>query len=177
MRIDDYTPGSIGRIVELHGRYYARDWGFGSFFEAKVAHELGDLITGFDPQRDGFWVATESDEILGGIVIDGAQAPEAARLRFFIVDDAHRGAGIGERLMQVALEFCRQAGYRRVFLTTFAGLDPARKLYERHGFTLTDEHPDRTWGVEVVEQRFDLRLAQNGTMVKSKPKFSERSRN
>ena len=160
MQIGEYTPGSIGRIVELHGRYYARDWGFGSFFEAKVAHELGQVIAGFDARRDGFWVATEGDEIIGGIVIDGAQAPEAARLRFFIVDDAHRGAGIGERLMQIALDFCRQARYRCVFLATFAGLDPARKLYERHGFTLTDERPDCTWGVQVLEQRFDLRLMQ-----------------
>jgi GNAT superfamily N-acetyltransferase len=156
MQICGYVPGSIGRMVELHGRYYARDWRFGRYFEAKVASELGELLARLDPKRDGFWVAAEDDEIVGGIAIDGSDAPEAVRLRFFIVDDARRGAGLGERLMRVALDFCREAGHKRVYLTTFVGLDAARKLYERHGFMLTEERPHRTWGVEVTEQRFDL---------------------
>ncbi len=156
MQIREYVPGSIGRMVELHGRYYARAWHFGPYFEAQVANELGELLARLDPKRDGFWIAAEDDEIVGGIAIDGSGTPQAARLRFFIVEDAYRGAGLGEGLMRVALDFCRSAGHQRVFLTTFAGLDAARKLYERHGFTLTEERPDRTWGVEVTEQRFDL---------------------
>ena len=158
MQICGYMPGSIGRIVELHGRYYARDWRFGRSFEAKVASELGELLARLDPTRDGFWIAAEDDEIVGGIAIDGSHTREAARLRFFIVDSAHRGAGFGEQLMRTALDFCRRAGHQRVFLTTFAGLDAARKLYERHGFVLTEERSDRTWGLEVTEQRFDLHM-------------------
>ena len=165
MHICGYIPGSIGRLVELHGRYYARDWRFGLSFEAKVARELGDLLARHDPKRDGFWIAAEDDEIVGGIAIDGSDAPDAARLRFFIVDDAYRGAGLGQELMRVALEFCRTTGHQRVFLTTFAGLDAARKLYERHGFVLTEERSDRTWGVEVTEQRFDLQLTHSRTQT------------
>jgi GNAT superfamily N-acetyltransferase len=156
MQIRGYVPGAIGRIVELHGRYYARDWRFGRDFEAKVANELGELLARFDLARDGFWIATEGEEIAGGIAIDGLAEPGAARLRFFIVDDGHRGAGLGKQLMRAALDFCRSAGHRRVFLTTFGGLDAARTLYERNGFVLTAERIDRTWGVEVTEQRFDL---------------------
>ena len=156
MQICGYVPGAIGRIVELHGRYYARDWRFGQYFEAKIANELGELLTRFDPARDGFWIAAEREQIAGGIAIDGSGEPDSARLRCFIVDDVHRGAGLGERLMRAALDFCRRAGHRRVFLTTFAGLDAARTLYERSGFVLTAERVDRTWGIEVTEQRFDL---------------------
>jgi len=32
-----YVPGCIGRVAELHGTYYAENWGFGRYFEAKVA--------------------------------------------------------------------------------------------------------------------------------------------
>ena len=156
MQISEYLPGSIGRLVELHGRYYARDWRFGRYFEAKVATELGELLGRLDPGRDGFWIASEDGEVLGGVAIDGSG--DSARLRFFIVDDSSRGRGLGERLMGKALDFCRAAGHRHVFLTTFAGLDAARRLYERHGFVLTEERPDRTWGVEMTEQRFDLRI-------------------
>lgn len=31
-----HVPGAIGRVVELHGVYCHRHWGFGLFFEAKV---------------------------------------------------------------------------------------------------------------------------------------------
>ena len=165
MQICGYVPGSLGRMVELHGRYYARDWRFGLSFEAKVACELGELLARLDPTRDGFWVAAEDDEIVGGIAIDGSHTPEAARLRFFIVDAANRGTGLGLELMRVALDFCRSAGHQRVFLTTFAGLDAARRLYERHGFVLTEERSDRTWGVEVTEQRFDLQLTHSRTQT------------
>jgi GNAT superfamily N-acetyltransferase len=158
MQIREYLPGSIGRLVELHGRYYARDWHFGRYFEAKIANELGELLARLDAARDGFWVAVEGDEVVGGIAIDGSGESDVARLRCFIVDDSHRGKGLGEQLMRTALDFCRGSGHRHVFLTTFAGLDAARKLYERHGFVLTEERPDRTWGVEVTEQRFDLRM-------------------
>ncbi|HXZ55483.1 MAG TPA: GNAT family N-acetyltransferase [Burkholderiales bacterium] len=158
MQISGYLPGSIGQLVELHGRYYARDWRFGRYFEAKVASELGDLLSRLNPERDCFWIAAEDGDILGGIAVDGSSDSESARLRSFIVEDSHRGRGLREKLIREALDFCRGAGHRRVFLTTFAGLDAARKLYERHGFVLTEERPNSTWGVEVTEQRFDLRI-------------------
>ena len=36
-------PGAIGRITELHGSYYHKHWGFGQFFEAKVATDLVEV--------------------------------------------------------------------------------------------------------------------------------------
>lgn len=38
--ITEFAPGSLGTIIALHGQHYAQNWGFGTFFEAKVAHEL-----------------------------------------------------------------------------------------------------------------------------------------
>ena len=38
--ISGYLPGAIGRITELHGTYYAKNWDLGLYFEAKVATEL-----------------------------------------------------------------------------------------------------------------------------------------
>src|SRR3954469_8847423 len=115
MHIGTYLPGSIGRIVEMHAAYYAGSWRFGALFEAQVARELGELMQRFDPLRDGFWVARDGDEVVGGVVVAGSRAPEAARLRFFIGEDGRRGAGVGEALMRAALAFCRGAGYGGVF--------------------------------------------------------------
>jgi hypothetical protein len=35
----------------------------------------------------------------------------------------------------------------------------ARRVYLRHGFALTDEHPHRSFGVELVGQTYELKLA------------------
>jgi len=47
-----YIPGAIGRIVELHAIYYHKNWGFGQFFEAKVAGEMSEFIERYSgPQK------------------------------------------------------------------------------------------------------------------------------
>jgi hypothetical protein len=41
--VENFTAGSLGSIVALHGQHYATNWGFGTFFEAKVALELAEF--------------------------------------------------------------------------------------------------------------------------------------
>lgn len=154
-----YTPGAIGRIVELHGTYYAANWGFGGFFEARMARELAQFVDSFDPERDGLWTAVVAGRIEGSIAIDGSRAGDGeAHLRWFILDPVLHGRGTGRRLLDEAIGFCRGCGHRRVTLWTFAGLDAARRLYERAGFRLAEERRGAQWGTEVTEQRFELRL-------------------
>lgn len=157
--VSGYIPGSIGRVVELHGTYYQQHWGFSLFFEAKVATELAEFQGRFDRGRDGFWTAVARRRIEGAIAIDGLHAAdEGAHLRWFILSDAPRKKGIGNRLIQTAIGFSRDRGYCRVFLWTFVGLDAARHLYEKTGFRLVEQRKGTQWGKEVIEQRFELQL-------------------
>jgi len=157
--IAGYVPGAIGRITELHAAYYGTNWDFGLFFESKVATELSEFWRRFDPGRDGFWTATQGGCIEGALAIDGALAgTEGAHLRWFIVSDAIRGKGIGNRLMEEAVGFCKRKGYPRIFLWTFQGLHPARHLYEKFGFRQVDQVEGKRWGKQVLEQRFVLAL-------------------
>jgi hypothetical protein len=48
IEIGEYRPGAIGRVTEMHAAYYHRTWGFGLFFEAKVATELAEFLGRFD---------------------------------------------------------------------------------------------------------------------------------
>lgn len=154
-----YVPGSIGRVAELHATYYQDNWGFGLFFEAKVATELAAFLGRYDEQRDGFWTASMGGRIEGSITIDGSHsAAEGAHLRWFVMSDALRGRGVGNQLIGNAIAFCRSRGYTRVYLWTFEGLNAARHLYEKNGFRLAEQQKGTQWGREVNEQRFDLRL-------------------
>ena len=155
--VKGYIPGSIGRVAELHGTYYHEHWNFTVFFEAKVATELSEFLTRYDEKRDGFWTASLKGRVEGSITIDGIQAEkEGAHLRWFIISDVLRGKGIGSRLIKEALNFCRNKGYRRVYLWTFKGLNAAKHLYEKNGFKLVEQNKGIQWGTEVNEQRFEL---------------------
>ena len=152
-----YVPGAIGRVAEMHARYYHRDWGFGVFFEAKVATELSEFLLRYDPERDGFWTALVNDRVEGSITIDSLHAgSKGAHLRWFILSSALRGTGVGSRLMEKAVSFCRGQDYARVYLWTFEGLEPARHLYEKFGFTLAEQRQGTQWGMKVNEQMYVL---------------------
>ena len=159
VEIAGYLPGAIGRVTELHAEYYGREWGFGLYFEAKVAAGLAEFLLRFDAARDGFWTARLAGRIEGAVALDGLRADsDGAHLRWFILSDAIRGRGVGHRLMQEAIGFCRARRYRRVFLSTFEGLAAARHLYEKFGFRLAEQAEGTQWGLPVTEQRFVLEL-------------------
>ncbi len=149
--------GAHAAVVAMHGAYYARAWRFDAFFEQKVATELAEFISRYERGHDRMFLAFEDKRIVGSLIVDGGEpvaATNGAHLRWFIIDDAYRGRGIGKMLIGSAMEFVSAAGFARCYLTTFAGLDTARSLYERAGFTLVREARSETWGTPVAEQFF-----------------------
>lgn len=157
--VEGYQPGAIGRVTEMHARYYSEEWGLGLSFETKVAKELADFFRRYDEARDRFWMAQRDGESVGSITIDGSEEnQEGARLRFFITSDGVRGQGVGNLLIDAAMAFCRQARFHRVFLWTFDGLSAARHLYERHGFRIAEQIEGVQWGKPLTEQKMVLEL-------------------
>lgn len=150
----DYRPGLLGEIARAHARYYAKHWGFGRFFETKVASEGAAFLDRMGA-GDLCLSAWRGEDFAGSLIVD-RHDPDAAEgwahLRWFIVTE--RGGGLGGELMARATAFLDQHA-APCFLTTFKGLDPARRLYEKHGFRLVDERPTTTWGATVSEQRFE----------------------
>jgi len=69
-----------------------------------------------------------------------------------------RGQGAGHKLLDMAVDFCKEKRYERVFLWTFSTLLAARHLYESKGFHITETHVNNDWGETVLEERWDLRL-------------------
>ena len=148
-----YVPGLIGEIAAAHGRYYAANWQFGVGFEAKVARECTAYMARMD-DTDLTLSAWSDGCFLGSLTLDlnDPDAPGLAHLRWFIVTPS--GQGLGRQMMSQAMAQLDQAGLP-CFLTTFRGLDAARRLYEDFGFTLTDAADGESWGTRVVEQRFE----------------------
>jgi N-acetylglutamate synthase-like GNAT family acetyltransferase len=149
-------PGDIGSIISLHGILYAREYGFDPTFEAYVAGPLSEFVRSA-AARERLWLAERADQIIGCIAIVAA-SPQTAQLRWFLVDPAARGAGLGKRLLTEALTFCKECGYRKVILWTVSALAAAGHLYRLAGFRKVEEKPGRMWGVQVVEEKYELVL-------------------
>jgi len=159
VEIVGYFPGVIGEITQMHAVYYHENWGFDITFETQVGRELSEFLANFQKGRDGFWAARSDNRFAGAVAIDGSLTrTEGARLRWFIVEPGSQGSGIGRRLIEHALAFCREAHHKTVFLWTFKGLEAARRLYEQAGFVLDEEHDVEQWGGVIREQKFVLTL-------------------
>lgn len=154
--VEHFSPGAIGSIVTLHARHYAEHWGFGTFFEAKVATELAAFSMRANA-RDLVLAAEDDDGLCASLVLDlndPASGSRGAHLRWFITDDRCRGTGLGRELMTRAMAHADVHLDGRAWLTTFRGLDAARHLYEAFGFKLAKEAEGEAWGSKVFEQEF-----------------------
>ena len=113
----------------------------------------------YDQPKDRVFSLLIDGNIEGSLSIDGSsENTNVAHLRWFVMSDRLRGKGAGNYLMQQAMEFCKHNAYDGVYLWTFQGLGSARHLYEKYGFTLTEETTGEQWGSVVTEQRFDVKL-------------------
>ena len=81
-----------------------------------------------------------------------------AQLRFFMLEPEMRKRGYGNRLIDLALDFCREKGYKKVFLLTITAQVVARHVYETHGFYKVWSRDKSEWGEGVIEERWDLDL-------------------
>jgi GNAT superfamily N-acetyltransferase len=149
-------PGDLGSIVSLHGTLYAREYGFDPTFEAYVAGPLAEFVRAASG-RERLWMAERDGAIVGCVAIVAASAT-VAQLRWFLVDPAARGQGLGKQLLHEAVQFCQEAGYETVILWTVAALKAAAHLYRLAGFRKVEAKSGNRWGVDVVEEKYELRL-------------------
>lgn len=91
-----------------------------------------------DPKE--FILVSENDQGIDGFirVSSGSRAPVAGcsetEISTFYVQPRHHGKGVGKRLLQAALQHCRENGDESVWLATNAENTPAIAFYLAQGF-------------------------------------------
>jgi len=150
-------PGDMGWVVQRNGAVYAEEFGWDSSYEALVARIVADYVDHRDPEAEAAWIA-EVDGGPAGCVFCVRENAATARLRLLLVEPWARGLGIGARLVEEVLRFARQAGYAQITLWTNDVLAGARRIYQRAGFTLDNEHRHHSFGQDLTGQNWSRRL-------------------
>lgn len=151
------VPGDFGWVIERNGALYAAEHGWDSSYEALVARIVAGYLDKNDPDRERVWIAELDGERVGAIFCV-REDETTAKLRLLHVEPGARGAGVGSVLVEECVRFARAAGYRDVELWTVSLLAPARRIYQRAGFTLVAEDTTRRFGHELTGQTWRLRL-------------------
>lgn len=98
------------------------------------------LYTLFQTPGSIYYVATLNGQLMGGAGIfpsDGLPEGTCELVKMYLLPEA-RGLGLGKLLIDKALAYAREAGYRQVYLETMPELRKAVTVYEKFGFQYLD---------------------------------------
>jgi DNA-binding MarR family transcriptional regulator/GNAT superfamily N-acetyltransferase len=153
----DPGPGDMGWVVQSHGSFYAREYGFDSSFEGLVAEIAGKFLTSFDASRERCWIADIDGTPVGSIFLV-RHSDDVAKLRLLLIDPVARGQGLGQRLVAETIAFAKARGYRKITLWTQSILIAARKIYQDAGFVRVAAEPHRGFGQSLVGETWEREL-------------------
>ncbi len=107
----------------------------------KSAYSDSDLLKigeTYGGSRNTFLVIEESSRIVGTVGVKEDAKGEALIRRLF-VDASHRGHGYGTALLNRAVDFCRERGYKRIYFRCTDRMSEAMKLCLKKGFKETEK--------------------------------------
>ncbi|MES1243993.1 MAG: GNAT family N-acetyltransferase [Acidobacteriota bacterium] len=86
---------------------------------------------------NGILVAENESRVVGWLHVSGMyllESPAFAEVLGLIVDEAHRGQGIGKRLLDAAARWAADHGFDRLRVRSNVVREDAHRFYEREGF-------------------------------------------
>lgn len=111
---------------------YAESLGFSICFQ-NFEQELADIQIQYGAPNGCLLLVNDSELTVGCVGVrrwDG----DIAELKRMYLRPSTRGQGMGRRLLDSALEYARQLGYRSIRLDTLPGMEAAIALYREAGF-------------------------------------------
>lgn len=155
--IRPFTQSDIEYVISRHKTLYYAERHLSGTFSGYVDEIVYRFVENFNPETDILKILECNGVPAGSIAIAKVNS-ETAQLRFFMLEPEMRQRGYGNRLMDMALDFCREKGYKKVFLLTITAQVVARHVYETHGFYKVSSNDKSEWGDGVVEERWEIML-------------------
>jgi N-acetylglutamate synthase-like GNAT family acetyltransferase len=100
-------------------------------------------------------VATDGGRVVGCLAVELVE-PTLAEIRSIAVSDGYRGRGLGQRLLEVAIQRGRQEQVQHLFAVT-----AAVELFERSGFEpLPEDAPPERFNGRPIRERYQVVMAE-----------------
>lgn len=106
---------------------------FPSESQAYPTQDLEDILQSYGSLGESFFVAMDSDRIVGTVGIK-REDDRTAFLRRLFVSSEYRGKRIGEKLVERAIQFCKEVGYDEIVFKTTSTMNRAIQLCKKKGF-------------------------------------------
>nr|KMW31594.1 MarR family transcriptional regulator [Sphingobium yanoikuyae] len=152
-----FRPGGVSRVVPRQSIFYAASHGWGRPLETLEAETVAAFLRDFKPDREQCWIA-EIDGVMAGAIFLTDEGNGLARLRLLHVEPFARRRGIGDALVATCLQFARDKHYRAVTLWTHKILEPARRIYARHGFVCVSSDVHTVFGDPIEGETWRVAL-------------------
>lgn len=156
--IRPFTQSDIEYVISRHKTLYYAERHLNGTFSAYVDEIVYHFVDKFNAQTDCLKILECNGVPAGSIAIAKVDS-KTAQLCFFMLEPEMRQRGYGNHLMDIALDFCREKRYEKVFLLTITAQVIARHVYEAHGFYKVASYDKSEWGDGVIEERWELSLS------------------
>lgn len=106
------------------------------FHDVKAAYPTGDIDKieqSYGGLGEAFFVAVNGGKVVGSVAIK-KEDDRIALLRRLFVDPSFRKQQLGIKLIDRALRFCDEVGYKEIVFKTTSQMEGAAKLCQKCGF-------------------------------------------
>ncbi|KAL7408070.1 hypothetical protein ABVT39_017698 [Epinephelus coioides] len=144
--VPGYLLGSVLAAVVLPGAwvglvYYCCHELYAGYVKTKLQTDMRDIPGNYMSRPDDcFWVAeAEVDgraQIMGTVAVVAKQSGKDKHGELFrmIISPPYRQLGLGSKMTQTVVDFCKERGFSKVVLWTSSTQAAAVALYEKLGF-------------------------------------------
>ena len=158
IKIRPYREDDIPYVIDRQLSLYEAERNFTTdIWKKYLTQGVLALVERFDSEKDCIFILECNGSPAGCVAITHTK-DNMAQLRYFFLEPELRGLGVGTDLLNKALSFCREKKYSHVFLWTVSAQEAARILYKKAGFEITETSENESWGIPVLEEKWDLDL-------------------
>jgi putative acetyltransferase len=122
---------------------------FGWKPDPKYDPDFNDLSAFYSGEKDNFFILEDKGQIIGTVAIKSRGKGRAELRKLFLKKD-YRGKGLGEKLIDKALEFCQKNRFRTLDILTDGGLIQAISLYKKKGFKVVKKHKNGDFELRLI---------------------------
>ena len=135
----DWRPDLDAHAEAIVGAVFA-EYGFG-FYPDDYDSDLRTIELSYIQPGGMFWFLIVGDEVAGTVAVKRLSQQECELKRLYLLSE-HRGCGLGGRLLDEAVAWAKQRGYRSMIAWSDTRFEDAHHVYQSRGFQQIGIRPE-----------------------------------